>query len=292
MQRRSFLRHSIVTAAAIGAGRPLFAQAAKSPYLSDLGIQLYTLRNEIAKDVNATIKAVAAAGYKQVEMYGFPNCDAIVKAARDSGLALHSSHFEWDSLVNPKDDSYSDFSKILDKAKEVGLKHLVIPYLADGNRKTLDDYKKVAAHANKAAALAKSAGIQLSYHNHNFEFEPKENGVSGFDVFVKEFSADMKFELDVFWVKAGGLDPVELVNKLKGRVTQLHLKDLKKDIPIPSYSSVPADAFQEVGDGIIAMAPLLAAAQEAGVEHCHVEQDQSPDALASIKQSIDFLNKL
>lgn len=292
MQRRSFLRHSIVTAAAIGAGRPLFAQAAKSPYLSDLGIQLYTLRNEIAKDVNATIKAVAAAGYKQVEMYGFPNCDAIVKAARDSGLALHSSHFEWDSVVNPKDDSYSDFSKILDKAKEVGLKHLVIPYLADGNRKTLDDYKKVAAHANKAAALAKSAGIQLSYHNHNFEFEPKENGVSGFDVFVKEFSADMKFELDVFWVKAGGLDPVELVNKLKGRVTQLHLKDLKKDIPIPSYSSVPADAFQEVGDGIIAMAPLLAAAQEAGVEHCHVEQDQSPDALASIKQSIDFLNKL
>ena len=292
MQRRSFLRQSIVTAAAIGAGRPLFAQAAKSPYLSDLGIQLYTLRNEIAKDVNATIKAVAAAGYKQVEMYGFPNCDAIVKAARDSGLALHSSHFEWDSVVNPKDDSYSDFSKILDKAKEVGLKHLVIPYLADGNRKTLDDYKKVAAHANKAAALAKSAGIQLSYHNHNFEFEPKENGVSGFDVFVKEFSADMKFELDVFWVKAGGLDPVELVNKLKGRVTQLHLKDLKKDIPIPSYSSVPADAFQEVGDGIIAMAPLLAAAQEAGVEHCHVEQDQSPDALASIKQSIDFLKKL
>jgi sugar phosphate isomerase/epimerase len=292
MQRRSFLRHSIVTAAAIGAGRPLFAQAAKSPYLSDLGIQLYTLRNEIAKDVNATIKAVAAAGYKQVEMYGFPNCDAMVKAARDSGLALNSSHFEWDSVVNPKDDSYSDFSKILDKAKEVGLKHLVIPYLADGNRKTLDDYKKVAAHANKAAALAKSAGIQLSYHNHNFEFEPKENGVSGFDVFVKEFSADMKFELDVFWVKAGGLDPVQLVNKLKGRVTQLHLKDLKKDIPIPSYSSVPADAFQEVGDGIIAMAPLLAAAQEAGVEHCHVEQDQSPDALASIKQSIDFLNKL
>ena len=216
----------------------------------------------------------------------------MVKAARDSGLALNSSHFEWDSVVNPKDDSYSDFSKILDKAKEVGLKHLVIPYLADGNRKTLDDYKKVAAHANKAAALAKSAGIQLSYHNHNFEFEPKENGVSGFDVFVKEFSADMKFELDVFWVKAGGLDPVELVNKLKGRVTQLHLKDLKKDIPIPSYSSVPADAFQEVGDGIIAMAPLLAAAQEAGVEHCHVEQDQSPDALASIKQSIDFLNKL
>lgn len=293
MQRRTFLRHSLVTAAALGTTRPLFAEAAKSPFLSQLGVQLYTLRNEIAKDVSATIKAVAAAGYKQVEIYGFPQCDAMVKAARDSGLALNSSHFEWDCVVNPKDDSYSDFSKVLDKAKEVGLKHLVIPYLADGNRKTLDDYKKVAAHANKAAALAKSAGIQLSYHNHNFEFEPKENGVSGFDVFVKEFSADMKFELDVFWVKAGGLDPVELVKKLKGRVTQLHLKDLKKDIAIPSYATgLPADAFQEIGDGIIAMAPLLTAAKEAGVEHCHVEQDQSPDARASIKQSIEFLKKL
>jgi sugar phosphate isomerase/epimerase len=292
MQRRTFLRHSLVTAAAIGAGRPLFAQAAKSPYLSELGIQLYTLRNEIAKDVNATIKAVAVAGYKQVEMYGFPNCDTMVKAARDSGLALNSSHFDWDCVVNPKDEALSDFSKILDKAKEVGLKHLVIPYLADGNRKTLDDYKKVAANANKAATLAKAAGIQLAYHNHSFEFEPKDNGVSGFDIFVKEFSADMKFELDVFWVKLGGLDPVELVQKLKGRVTQLHLKDLQKDIAIPSFGSVPADAFQEIGDGIIAMAPLLAAAQEAGVEHCHVEQDQSPDALASIKQSIDFLKKL
>jgi sugar phosphate isomerase/epimerase len=292
MQRRNFLRNSLLTAAAISAARPLFAQSAKPPYLSDLGIQLYTLRNEIAKDVNTTIKTVAAAGYKQVEMYGFPNCDAMVKAVRDSGLALNSSHFEWDSVVNPKDDSYSDFSKILDKAKEIGLKHLVIPYLADSNRKTLDDYKKVAAHANKSAALAKSAGIQLSYHNHNFEFEPKENGISGFDVFVKEFSADMKFELDVFWVKAAGIDPVELVNKLNGRVSQLHLKDLKKDIPIPTYAGLPDDAFQEIGDGIIAMAPILAAAQKAGVEHCHVEQDQSPDALASIKQSIDFLRKL
>lgn len=293
MNRRSFFEKSLLTGIALQLPRTVMALEADNAYRNQIGIQLYTLRNEIAKDVAGTLKAVAAAGYKQVEMYGFPQCDAMIKAARDNGLALHSSHFEWDSVVNPKDEAMSDFAKILDKAKETGLSHLVIPYLQEGNRKTLDDYKKVAEHANKAAVMAKAVGIQLSYHNHNFEFAPLADNTSGFDIFIKEFSADMKFELDVFWVKTGGIEPVELVKKLKGRVSQLHLKDLKEGIKIPAYATnLPADAFQELGDGIIPMEPLLAAAKDAGVQHCHVEQDQSPDALASIKQSIDYLKKM
>ena len=187
----------------------------------------------------------------------------------------------------------SDFAKILEKAEKVGLKHLVIPYLQDNERATLDQYKKIAANANKAAAMAKKAGVQLAYHNHNFEFEPRDGGKTGFDVFVEEFSSDMKFEVDVFWVKAAGLDPVAIISKLKGRVTQVHLKDLKDGLQLPTYSTgVPKDAFQELGDGIIPMEPILVAAKAAGVEHCHVEQDQSPDPLASIKQSIGYLNKM
>jgi sugar phosphate isomerase/epimerase len=103
----------------------------------------------------------------------------------------------------------------------------------------------------------------------------------------------MKFEIDVFWVKAAGLDPAALIKKLSGRVTQLHLKDLKDGLTLPNYAGgLAADAFQELGDGIIPMEPILVAAKAAGVKNCHVEQDQSLDALASIKQSIDFLNKL
>ena len=186
----------------------------------------------------------------------------------------------------------SDFMKILEKAKATGLKHLVIPYLADKNRGSLDDYKKVAANANKAAAKAKEAGIQLSYHNHNFEFKPLEGGKTGFDIFMEEFSPDMKFELDLFWVKVGGQDPVALLEKLEGRVTQVHLKDLKAGMTLPNFGSVPPDAFQELGDGIIPTEPLLVAAKAAGVEHAHVEQDQSPDAMASIKQSAAYLKTL
>jgi sugar phosphate isomerase/epimerase len=291
VKRRSFLQQSLT--AALLTSPALAALAADDRYRKNIGLQLYTLRTPIAKDAKATLQAVAAAGYKQVELYGFPNSQAQVDAARAAGLAIHSAHFEWDSVVNPKDAAFSDFAKTLAKAKEAGISHLVIPYLMPNNRKTLDDYRKVAQNANQAAAMAKKAGIQLSYHNHNFEFAPLEGGKSGFDVFIEEFSAEMKFELDVFWVVAAGLDPVALIEKLKGRVTQLHLKDLKAGTKTPTFdSNVPNDAFQELGRGTIAMAPIIEAAAKAGVAHCHVEQDQSPDPLASVKQSIDYLKTL
>jgi sugar phosphate isomerase/epimerase len=293
MDRRTFIRTTAATSIAIGQTGTSFALEAENAYRKNIGIQLYTLRNELGKDPAGTLKKVAAAGYKQVELYGFPKADAMISGARDAGLAIHSAHFEWDSVVNPKDAAMSDFAKILESAKKTGLSHLVIPYLQDGNRKTLDDYRKVAANANKAAAMAKQAGIQLSYHNHNFEFEPKDGGKSGYDIFMEEFSPDMKFEIDVFWVKAGGIDPVALIRKLHGRVSQLHLKDLKDGLKLPSYqTSLPNDAFQELGDGIIPMEPVIAAAKAAGVAHCHVEQDQSPDPIASIKQSVDYLKAL
>ncbi len=293
MKRRHFLRTAAVTSLASTQIGRLLALEPDDVYRKNIGLQLYTLRNEIAKDADATIKAVVDAGYKQGEMYGFPDADPMIAAAKKHGLELHSSHFNWDTVVAPKDAEMSDFAKILDKAKEIGLSHLVIPYLTDQQRGSLDDYRKIAENANKAAAKAKAASIQLAYHNHNFEFEPKDGGKCGFDVFIEEFSPDMSFEVDVFWIKLGGLDPVELIRKLKGRVTQLHLKDLKEGITFPTYTTgVPADAFQELGDGIIPMEPLLEVAKETGVKICHVEQDQSPDPLASIRQSMGYLRKM
>lgn len=293
MHRRNFIRLSAAAPIALSQIGTLMALEADNAYRREIGIQLYTLRNELEKDPVATLKQVAAAGYKQVELYGFPKADAMISAAQDAGLAIHSAHFEWDTVVNPKDAEMSDFARILEKAKKIGLSHLVIPFLHGPNRSTLDDYKKVAAHANKAAAMSKAAGIQLSYHNHSFEFEPKEGGKSGYDVFIEEFSKEMQFEIDIFWVKVAGMDPVELLQKLTGRVSQLHLKDLKADVAVPNFGSgLPKEAFKELGKGSIPMEPIIVAAKAAGVKHCHVEQDQSPDALASIQQSIAYLKSL
>lgn len=290
MNRRKFL---VSTTLSTMAASPLLqALEADNPYRRNIGLQLYTVRNELAKDTPGTIKALVDAGYKQGEMFGFPNCDPVIAAAKEFGLALHSSHFEWDTVINPKDAAYSDFQRILEKANKIGLTHLVIPFLPDKDRKNLDDYKRIASHANEAAVLAKKAGIQLSYHNHAFEFEPRDGGTTGFSIFTNEFGPDMQFELDIFWVKVGGVEPLDLIRKLSGRISQLHLKDLKAGLTLPAFGSVPNDAFQALGDGIIPMEPIIVAAKPAGVKHCHVEQDQSPDPIASVRQSVVYLKKL
>lgn len=291
MFRRQFLQATSATFVAAQLP-PLFALERDNVYRKAIGLQLYTLRNPLARDTSATIKAVVEAGYRQGEMFNFPDCQPMIDAAKDSGLELHSSHFQWDAVINPDKDGAKPFEAILERAKEVGLSHLVVPFLAEENRRTLDDYKRVAERCNKGAALARQAGIQLSYHNHSFEFAPMEGGRTGFDVFLKEFSTDMQFEVDVFWVKAGGKDPVDLLRQMKGRVSQLHLKDLKAGLKLPLYGGLPDDAFQELGDGIIPMEPIIDVAGEIGVKFCHVEQDQSPDPIASIKQSMAYLQAL
>jgi sugar phosphate isomerase/epimerase len=293
MNRRHFLRSAAVTSLALAPSAPLMAALAKDDrFRSAIGLQLYTLRNEIAKDAAGTMKAVAEAGYKQVEPYRSPQTADMINAAKDNGMAVNSMHFDWNTVVAPKDDTMSDFRKTVDEAKGHGLSHLVIPYLDASQRKTLDDYKKIAAQSNKAAALAKEAGLQLAYHNHSFEFEPMEGGKTGIEVLIAEFSPAMKFELDVFWVKAGAVEPVEMMNRLRGRVSQLHLKDLKNGLALPVFNNMPADGFKELGAGMIPMEPIITLAADIGVEHCHVEQDQSPDALASVRQSIKYLATL
>ncbi len=291
MNRRQFLSTSIGALAAAGAPRTLLALEADNRYRKQIGLQLYTLRNEIAADTSKTIKAVVDAGYHQGEMFGFPDCQPMIDAAREHGLALHSSHIQWQSITEPEAGGIP-FSEILGKAKGIGLSHLVVPYLEDKHRMDLDGYKATAEKLNAAAVEAKNAGIQLAYHNHAFEFEPKEGGKTGFDVFMEEFVPEMLFELDVFWVQVGGHDPSEVLKKLKGRVSQAHLKDLKKGLKVPNFGGLEPDAFEELGDGSIPMEPIIAACESAGVVHCHVEQDQSPHPIASIRQSMAYLKAL
>lgn len=289
MSRRHFLRNSTGTALALASLQSLFGAEESSPYMKNMGIQLYTLRDRLAADTVGTIKLVAEAGYDQVEAYRSPQTEDMIAAAKDKGLAVNSMHFDWNTIVESTDAAFPDFQKVVASAKDHGLTHLVIPYLQDTLRKDLDGYKSVAEKFNKAAEITKAAGIQLSYHNHNFEFEPKEGGKTGYDVFIEEFSPDMMFEIDVFWVKLAGIEPIALMERLKGRVSQLHLKDLENGVEMPSYTRPDKDAFKEIGNGMIDMMPIMGAAEKTGVKHCHVEQDYSPHPIESIQQSMKNL---
>ncbi len=292
MKRRHFLKTALASSLASSAAFQALALSKNNRYRKEIGIQLYTLRNELNGDTVGTIKAVADAGYKQVEPYGFPNAGPMIQAAKDHGMAVNSSHFDWESVTNPTKKGTTPFAKTLEEAKKTGLTHLVVPYVHERNRQNLDDYKRLAENCNRAAQLSKQAGIQLAYHNHAFEFQQHEGGKTGYDILMKEFSPEMKFEMDVFWIVVGGANPVKLIRKLNGRVSQLHLKDVKKGMALPNYGSIPKDAFKELGNGSIDIGPIINAADKADVAHCHVEQDQSPNPIKSIQTSIQYLDTL
>ncbi len=294
MQRRTFLQTTGAAGLAAFLSRSLWALPADHRYLKTIGLQLYTLRNQLAKSVPDTLKAVADAGYYQVELMGVADAREVITAAQDVGLKATSAMIDWQTIVNPDQAGVPPFSQALDVAAKYDLRFLVIPYVGKGFRETADQLKRLAERANRAGEQCRQAKIQLCYHHHSFEFQQLADGRTGWDVFVAEFDPELvKFEIDVFWAKIGGLDPVKTIANLQGRVAQLHLKDLLPGTPtIYDESKVPPAAFKEVGHGLIEWTSVLQAAEAAGVVQCHVEQDQSPDPIASIGQSLQYLKQL
>ncbi|GIX00180.1 MAG: hypothetical protein KatS3mg111_3512 [Pirellulaceae bacterium] len=215
------------------------------------------------------------------------------REARERGLQVRSAFFNWQTIAQPNTAGVPSLEAIIDAAKELDLEYLVFGYIGKSARDTADKLKAIAERTNRAAEKITAAGMKLSYHNHAFEFEPLADGECGYDIFIERFDPTLVgFEVDVFWAAIGGWDPVQTLRKLGTRVNQVHLKDLKAGQPvIYDEAMVPEDAFQEVGDGIIDMEAVMTVAQDAGVRQFHVEQDQSPDPLASIRQSIQHARK-
>lgn len=293
MQRRTFLAASsaaFVTALA----KPLWAFPKTDPYLDTLGLQLWTVRNQLDEDLPKTMKAVADAGYRQVELMRTLGQEEIVRAANDNGLKITSAFIDWQSIGNPDAKGAPNFDEIVDKANELSLKYLVYGYIGKGHRERSDQFKQHAERANRAGEKCRDAGIQLCYHNHSFEFQKLENDKNGFEIFIEEFDKELvKFEVDVFWVAIGGWNPYKTLRQLKGRVAQVHLKDLLKGTEVcHDEGEVPHEAFKELGNGTINMQRVLNVSRQIGVDQCHVEQDQSPAPITSIGESIDYLRKI
>lgn len=300
MKRRSFLAGTAAAASlstlTLALPKSILAMQEKgntSKYLDTLGLQLWTVRNQMDEDPKKTLTAVKEAGYKQVELMNVVNSSDIVKQAKELGLNVTSAFVEWQSVLQLDNDNIPTREAIIAKAKEFGLKHLVFGYIGKGHRETVELMKKVATAGNEFGTMCADSGIQLCYHNHSFEFAKVDGQKTGFEILMDEFDERCKFELDVFWAKIGGWDPFETLKKLDGRLTQVHLKDLKADTPVNhDEGKVATDAFQECGDGTIDMAKVMKVAEECGALQCHVEQDQSPDPIASIGQSINHLSSL
>ncbi|MEL7499570.1 MAG: TIM barrel protein [Planctomycetota bacterium] len=297
MNRRNFIKTTAgLSAVALTStlAQPLLAIPDDSKYKETIGLQLWTVRNQLAEDKQKTLKAVADAGYHQVEFGDVSQGVELMPICKELGLKATSSFINWKAICDPKSKGIPTLDEILEDAKKLEMKHLVFGYIGKQLRQTSDQIKSYVEAANKFGEKCSDAGIQLCYHNHSFEFAKLDNDSTAFDLFINGFDKEhCKFELDVFWVKIGGWDPLDTLKKLNGRVSQVHLKDLKKDAKVCyDEGKVPHEAFKELGNGSIDMAQVLKVSEQVGVEQCHVEQDQSPDPIASIGQSMKHLKSI
>lgn len=267
---------------------------AQTPYPPALGVQLYTVRTLLGPKTEDTIKAIADIGYREVET----TADALPTVApllKKYGLTAPSGHFDYGAIAG--DTPTDAFARSVSLAAELGMHFYVIPYLFAPQRKTLDDYKRIADHMNEAARKVKAAGLQLCYHHHSFEFDPLpgEGGsqTRGWDVLMSRCDKELVgLEVDVFWIATAGLDPAKTIRDLGAQVKLLHLKDRATDAPQTfNEGQVPAPAFKEVGSGTLDFPGILKAARDVHVAHCFVEQDQTPgDPTASLRKSFEYLS--
>lgn len=288
MNRREFVRNTTVGLAAAAVFSRLPESLFASPLGKPIGLQLYTLRDLLDKDVEGTIKQVAAIGYKDVEIYSLygKSPQDFSKILKDNGVTASSGHYLLPMVKN-------EWDKKIEEAKALGLQYMVIAILDKEERKSLDDYKKLAELFNKAGEATQKAGMQFCYHNHNFEFQ-KFGKTTAYDYLLKTLDPKLvKFEMDCFWVTHAGQDPVAYFKKYPGRFPLLHIKDMK-DKPAPSQElDAKMGLFAPVGQGTIDWKRIFANAKQAGVEHYYVEQDYCEiPPLEAIKISYQYLDKL
>jgi len=288
INRRDFIRGTAAGAATMLAGTDLARNLFANPYGKPIGLQLYTVRDELVKDVPGTLEKVAAIGYKEVEvydLYGMPPAQ-FTKLLKDNGLTAVSGHY----LLNVEE---TQWEKKVAEASELGLKYMVHAILDPPERKSLEDYKRHVELFNKIAEQTHKAGMQFCYHNHNFEFQ-KFDGVAVYDYLFKHLDPHLvQFEMDCFWVTHAGQDPVALMKQHPGCFPLLHIKDLKAGIRPSTEFDARMGLFTEVGKGTINWKRIFAAAPLGGMKHFFVEQDYCEIApLESIKISYEYLHKL
>jgi len=275
IDRRDFI--GTMGALAASAVLPACRPARATNRISKVGVQLYSVRSLMEKDVEGTLAGVAAAGYAEVEFAGyFDKTPAEIKAMLDRhGLVSPSVH---SGNITP-----DAWAKALDAAHVIGHQFIVMPWIPAELRKTLDDWKRIAADFNRLAAAAKAAGLQFAYHNHDFEF-PLVEGKVPYDLLLAETDPNLvKLEIDLYWITKAGQDPLTYFARWPGRIPMVHVKDGK---------GPPDWAMTEVGSGTIDWKRIFAKSQQAGIQHYFVEHDQPADPIASITASCAYLKKL
>jgi sugar phosphate isomerase/epimerase len=241
--------------------------------------QLYTLRNELEQDFPGTLRDLKAMGWAAVQISGLRNHtkEEIAAALKETGLHTAGMHVSLDRTRN-------DLAEVLAEAELFQTKDIIIPFITEEVR-NVDGYIALRKEMNDLAVQLAGKGYRISYHNHDFELHTKIDGVTALEYILAPTPDNAVFaEVDLYWVKKGGYDPLAFIQPYANRMPIIHLKDMSND---------ERQVFAEIGTGSIDFAPILVWGERNGIEWYAVEQDVCPgNPMDSLQISLTNLHRL
>jgi sugar phosphate isomerase/epimerase len=261
--------------------------SAVSSFAQEIGIQLYTVRKEMPTDVKGTLVMIKSWGITEIEG-GTPagmSTEEFLKLLKENGLRMASGGADFKELD-------TDVSKVIERAKSLGVKYVVCYWLPHQNDVfTKADADKAIAIFNKAGKQLAESGLSLCYHPHGYEFVPEGKGTL-FDYMVAQTDKRyLNFEMDVYWVKQGGVDPSTLLKKYPKRFKMLHLKDRQNGTPNSTDGHADVETNVVLGTGDVNIAEVMRVARKIGIEHYFIE-DESSRIATQVPQSVKYLKSL
>lgn len=290
-------------------------QRTSTAALDEIGLQLYTLRDQLAADVASTLSRVAEIGYNHVETFGpeigddgkvtFWGLDVPTLSARltENKLKTHSGHYDLAEFLTPGNGGQDALKIYIDTAAALGQHYLVapVPPILLIDKLTADDYRFMADQLNIGGELAAKSGLKIGYHNHFWEFRTLADGNRGLDILIANTDKNLvAFELDLFWSEKSGTDSAAYFEKHPGRFPLWHIKDMDKnnsetivggDYDAKPFMEITENiTYAEVGTGSIDFKKIMAEEATAGLQYAFVEQDFiTIDPFESIAESYGYV---
>lgn len=318
--RRQFIQTSAAAAAGnMLASSPLLAAVTNNSKLKNIGLQLWSVAKILAQDFEGTLQLLKENGYKEFEFFGpypfstqkdknswsaitpmlgfsqsgyFNHTPAELKEILDrNGFTTPGMHVGLDTLRN-------NLGEAAAAAHLLGQQYAGLAAIPDEERKTLDDYKRIADEFNKIGAKAKELGIRFYYHNHGYGFKEMEGRIP-FDVILERTDPSLVFlEMDLYWTSAAGADPVKYLDANPGRYKLMHVKDMKKQVHFSGDGGNPQQWIElfpyitDAGSGIMDFKTILSHAKKSGVEHFITENDVMTNPKDSLAKAYKYLSSL
>ncbi len=314
--RRQFLRTTTVAVA--GFATAISIDALGLPK-RNTGLQVWSVAKYLQEDLDGTLKMISQLGYRELELFGpypfstdkdkegwksitpmlrFSQSGYFGKSAKEFkalldryGLTTPAMHIGLDTLRNKLEET-------AEAAHILGQQYAGIASIPEGERQTLDDYKRISDDFNRIGEKAKSLGIRFYYHNHGYGLQPVD-GVIPFDVVLERTDPGLVFfEMDLFWTTAGGADPIAYLDKNKGRFKLMHVKDMTKLMKFSGDGGNPQQWVElfpyitDAGLGVLDLKTILEHAQRSGVDHFIIENDVVTDPKKSLTQGIKFMSSV